>query len=97
MWISHTYMPHNKYCSCCKRDSPYNKRWDYCPYCGNYNGENKMISIELPDYKDRLCNVCNQKNDVKMIVLRYDGTSSGTQVALCRECREVLLEELKNS
>ena len=56
-----------------------------------------MISIELPDYKDRLCNVCNQKNDVKMIVFRYVGTNSGTQVALCRGCREVLLEELKNS
>lgn len=56
-----------------------------------------MIRIEHPDYKDRLCNVCVQKNDVKMIVFRYVGTNSGTQVALCRECREVLLEELKNS
>ena len=56
-----------------------------------------MIRIEHPDYKDRLCNVCNQKNDVKMIVFRYVEANSGTQVALCRECREVLLEELKNS
>jgi len=33
-WLMHTYMPHSKYCSCCGEDSPYNKRWDYCPNCG---------------------------------------------------------------
>lgn len=56
-----------------------------------------MIKIEMPDYKGKLCNVCGKNNDVKMIVFRYVGTNSGTQVALFRECREVLLEELENS
>ena len=33
-WLLHTYMPHNKYCSCCEKDSPYDKWWNFCPYCG---------------------------------------------------------------
>lgn len=33
-WIYHTYIPHRKYCSCCKKDSPYDKFWDFCPNCG---------------------------------------------------------------
>ena len=33
-WAYHTYIPHNKYCPFCRKDSPYNKRWDHCPYCG---------------------------------------------------------------
>ena len=33
-WIHHTYIPHRKYCSCCKKDSPYDKCWDFCPNCG---------------------------------------------------------------
>lgn len=35
-WLLHTYMPHNNYCSCCEKDSPYNKRWAFCPNCGAY-------------------------------------------------------------
>ena len=34
MWVLHTYMPHKKYCSECGEDSPYNKRWIFCPNCG---------------------------------------------------------------
>lgn len=33
-WALHTYMPHNKFCLACRNDSPYNKRWDFCPNCG---------------------------------------------------------------
>ena len=33
-WELHTYMPHNKFCLACRNDSPYNKRWDFCPNCG---------------------------------------------------------------
>ena len=33
-WALHTYMPHNKFCLACRNDSPYNKRWDFCPKCG---------------------------------------------------------------
>lgn len=33
-WLLHTYMPHNKYCSCCEKDSPYGKLWNFCPNCG---------------------------------------------------------------
>ena len=56
-----------------------------------------MVKIEIPDFKGKICTVCNSEQDVKLIVFRYVGTNSGTKVALCRECREVLLEELKNS
>lgn len=56
-----------------------------------------MIRIEHPDFKSRTCNSCNRWHDVKLVVIRYDGTNNGTQVALCRECREILLEELENS
>ena len=56
-----------------------------------------MVKIEPLNFKGRLCNVCNSEHDVKLIVFRYVGTNSGTQIALCRECREVLLEELENS
>ena len=34
VWALHTYMPHSYYCTNCKQDSPYNKRWDFCPHCG---------------------------------------------------------------
>ena len=34
VWALHTYMPHHHYCTHCKKDSPYNKRWSYCPNCG---------------------------------------------------------------
>lgn len=34
IWALHTYMPHNYYCTHCKKDSPYNKTWSYCPNCG---------------------------------------------------------------
>ncbi len=34
-WELHTYIPHKKYCTNCKKDSPYNLRWDYCPNCGS--------------------------------------------------------------
>lgn len=54
-----------------------------------------MVKIEPPDFKGRLCNVCNNKHDVKLIVFRYVGTNSGTQIALCRKCREVLRVELE--
>ena len=37
-WILHTYLPHHNYCSICEKDSPYNKRWNFCPNCGSYNG-----------------------------------------------------------
>ena len=37
-WILHSYMPHNNYCSNCEKDSPYNRRWKFCPNCGSYNG-----------------------------------------------------------
>lgn len=33
-WILHTYLPHHNYCSICEKDSPYNKRWNFCPNCG---------------------------------------------------------------
>ena len=33
-WILHSYMPHNNYCSNCEKDSPYNRRWKFCPNCG---------------------------------------------------------------
>ena len=33
-WKLHTYIPHNKYCPICGKDSPYNKRWNFCPNCG---------------------------------------------------------------
>ena len=33
-WQYHSYIPHNKYCPKCKKDSPYNKRWNFCPNCG---------------------------------------------------------------
>ena len=33
-WALHTYMPHNKFCLACRNDSPYNKRWAFCPNCG---------------------------------------------------------------
>lgn len=33
-WEMHTYMPHHHYCSICGKDSPYNKRWRFCPNCG---------------------------------------------------------------
>ena len=56
-----------------------------------------MIRIEPSDFNERLCNHCCSKHDVKIVTIRYVGTNSGTQIALCRECREVLLEELKNS
>lgn len=34
IWALHTYIPHNYYCTHCKKDSPYNKTWSYCPNCG---------------------------------------------------------------
>lgn len=34
IWALHTYMPHKYYCTHCKKDSPYNKTWSYCPNCG---------------------------------------------------------------
>ena len=37
-WAIHSFMPHTKYCSECEADSPYNKRWDFCPNCGAKNG-----------------------------------------------------------
>lgn len=33
-WALHTYIPHNNFCLACRNDSPYNKRWDFCPKCG---------------------------------------------------------------
>ena len=34
-WLLHPcYMPHKNYCSCCEKDSPYDKRWEFCPNCG---------------------------------------------------------------
>ena len=33
-WVLHTYMPHVAYCTICERNSPYNRRWDFCPNCG---------------------------------------------------------------
>ncbi len=33
-WELHTYIPHKKYCTNCKKESPYNLRWDFCPSCG---------------------------------------------------------------
>ena len=33
-WQYHSYIPHNKYCPKCKKDSPFNKRWNFCPNCG---------------------------------------------------------------
>ena len=33
-WALHTYMPHNKFCLACHNNSPYNKRWNFCPNCG---------------------------------------------------------------
>ena len=56
-----------------------------------------MIRIEPPDFNGRSCNHCSGEHDVKIIMIRYVGMNSGTQIALCRECREVLLQELKNS
>ena len=54
-----------------------------------------MISIEPKDFNCRLCNSCNKENDIKILVIRYDGTNGGAQIALCRECREVLRIELE--
>ena len=56
-----------------------------------------MIYIMQPKIKNKLCDDCGGGNNVKTIVIRYLGTNSGTQFTLCKECREVLLEELKNS
>lgn len=33
-WKYHTYMPHKAYCPECEKDSPYGKRYSYCPNCG---------------------------------------------------------------
>ena len=33
-YIHSGYMPHKNYCSCCEKDSPYDKRWKFCPNCG---------------------------------------------------------------
>ena len=56
-----------------------------------------MVKIEPLNFKGRLCNVCNSEHDVKLIVFGFVSTNSHVRIALCRECREVLLEELKNS
>lgn len=44
-WEMHTYMPHHNYCDRCGKDSPYNKRWAFCPYCGSYNEGKKGEGI----------------------------------------------------
>ena len=33
-YIHSGYIPHKNYCSCCEKDSPYDKRWKFCPNCG---------------------------------------------------------------
>ena len=55
----------------------------------------RMIRIEPLDFKSRTCNSCNRGHNVKLVVIRYDGTNSRTQIALCRKCREVLRMELE--
>lgn len=53
-----------------------------------------MISVEKAEYYRR-CNSCNSHNNVKLIIVRFDGTNSGTQMPLCSKCRHALLEALR--
>lgn len=49
MWISHSGLPLNDFCSVCAKDSPHNKHWDYCPTCGaDMRGETKKDECYKP-------------------------------------------------
>lgn len=54
------------------------------------------LSKELPRY--RLCTVCRSDQNVKDITFSYNDSyfSQGTQVALCKSCRVLLEETLRD-
>ena len=56
-------------------------------------GNEKEISVCKAE-KYRHCNVCNKKDNIYNITLRYGGTNTGTQIALCDECIEKLMQKL---
>ncbi len=47
--------------------------------------------------KFRICNICCSKEDVYNITFRYDGTNSGTQVTMCKECINKMVSTLKSN
>ena len=53
----------------------------------------KEISVcKAEEY--RHCNVCNEKDNIYNITLCHKGTNFGTQIALCDECIEKLMQKL---
>lgn len=52
-----------------------------------------MIVVEKAE-KFRICNVCCKSNDIYTIIFRYEGTNTGTQIALCNKCVANLVETL---
>ena len=79
-WVLHTYMPHVAYCTSCERDSPYNRRWDFCPNCGaDMRGEQDLppaqpelqwipCSERLPDDGEVVLTQANFRYHAKMAV-----------------------------
>ena len=50
----------------------------------------EIIRVEA----QRACSVCHSKQNVKALSFRYCDTNSGTQVALCVWCRQMLVNEI---
>lgn len=44
--------------------------------------------------KHRHCNVCNEKDNIYSITIHHKDTNFGTQIALCDECIEKLMQKL---
>lgn len=53
-----------------------------------------MIEIEKSE-PYRSCNVCYAIDHVYNITFRYEGTNSGTQIALCDKCMQKLFEKIR--
>lgn len=53
-----------------------------------------MIKIEKAE-SYRICSHCYSKNDVMNINIRYQCTNTGTQITLCKECCESMVNEIR--
>ena len=52
-----------------------------------------MITVEKAE-NYRCCNKCNSNSDVRKIMIRYEGTNSGTQIVLCDKCMRDLVNKI---